>query len=825
MKVEAVRDDGAILITEGKAAAVVLGGQRWITDRDSALSRSGWEPTTGTVPAALVDALGPELDAFAFDRADLDDDGILSPEELVLATALDESPAGVKTSPPPPARSASLPLWLIRTSTPVELRRYNDSQKRDPNGEWGDGVPGPSAAGLTDTLKLAGKINLEPDEKLLGSAKVDGDQGGVRMALTDRGGKRMLRLGAGGEGYGQQHRDDGIPAWDGNAAREPVSPAEQQRLDGEWDTLDAEYDTASPARQAEISARQDAIREELFEDATGFSGTAILDPYSMERLASRIRPAMLEAVEQEKIENAAWDEIEALEKKGNPDPGRMAELQRIINPAGRDAGITFVQGVIPGSAWGDVHYSVEIDDLTVGTRVHLGVQPKGAPDDWGDGRDWMGQFDVAETKKFLRLLDQYSASASRSSDPEGALVFERFNDQHAPAGSSTGGQFAAGDGGASKTASAATSAAAKSAKSHSGRPRPPSRRPPDKSDSGTLAYDPGSNHGTGYDSRDGDVRVHALQDKLISLGITDSSGKPLKKDGKLGPKTTSAVKKLQTALGLKPDGKVTPALLAQIKSMKSLPAKKASAVKKRSAVMDYCVRSFGFQFEERGQRNGDGRTLEGYAAVFNAPTRIAAVGGDFDEVISPGAFTRSIRQRMPVLQFEHGRDPRVGAVPIGSIEDLSEDSQGLHVRATLFDNPVVEPVRQAIAHKAIKGMSFRFNVAVGGDNWARRTGAIDLRTVGDADVHELGPVVFPAYDQTTVSVRSLLAQLGPEEHLALLRELAHDLRSIDPDDTARQPSARSSGSGDTDEDDIHREYLSPRQRLDEGALRSRGILK
>src|SRR6185295_15969013 len=126
----------------------------------------------------------------------------------------------------------------------------------------------------------------------------------------------------------------------------------------------------------------------------------------------------------------------------------------------------------------------------------------------------------------------------------------------------------------------------------------------------------------------------------------------------------------------KADGKVTPGLLKQIKSMKSLPTK-------RSAFMDICVRSFGFEFETRSRSNDDGRTLEGYAAVFNSPTRIAAVGGDFDEVITPGAFTRSIRSRMPVLQFEHGRDPRVGAAPIGSIEDLSEDSTGLHVRARL----------------------------------------------------------------------------------------------------------------------------------------------
>ena len=344
--------------------------------------------------------------------------------------------------------------------------------------------------------------------------------------------------------------------------------------------------------------------------------------------------------------------------------------------------------------------------------------------------------------------------------------------------------------------------------------KPASRKP----DDGTLSYDPGSNQGTGYSSPNGDDRVHALQQALNRLGIKDAAGKALKDDGKLGPKTTAAVKALQKRLGVPADGKVTPALLQQVKGMKKLPAQK------RSLADDMCIRAFGFEFDERASRTSDGRVLEGYAAVFNSPTRIAALGGDFDEVITPGAFSRSLRSRMPVLQFEHGRDPRVGAVPIGSIDDLAEDSQGLHVRATLFDNPVVEPVRQAIAGRAIKGMSFRFNVADGGEQWARRSGQRDLRTVGDADVHELGPVVFPAYDATTVSVRSLLAQLGPEEHRALLHELAYDLRSVDFDSPGGRPSARSSG-GTGRSHDQDGEHLTIRQRLDADALRTRGILK
>jgi HK97 family phage prohead protease len=246
--------------------------------------------------------------------------------------------------------------------------------------------------------------------------------------------------------------------------------------------------------------------------------------------------------------------------------------------------------------------------------------------------------------------------------------------------------------------------------------------------------------------------------------------------------------------------------------------------------MFHCVRSFDFE----ARAKGDGRTLEGFAATYNTRARIRDLQGDFDEVILPGAFTRSIASRTPVMQWDHGKDPRVGTVPIAKIEHLDPDhAKGLFVRARLFDNPVVEPVRQAIAEGAVKGMSFRFGVPEGGHTWTRQDSGVELREIRDADVHELGPVVFPAYDTTSVSVRSLLAQLDPDEYRAMLRELAAQLaeemapQETPPTDFVGQPGARSSGGDEpgarSGNDRTPRMHL--RQRLDEGALRARGILK
>lgn len=81
----------------------------------------------------------------------------------------------------------------------------------------------------------------------------------------------------------------------------------------------------------------------------------------------------------------------------------------------------------------------------------------------------------------------------------------------------------------------------------------------------TLAYDSASNTGTGYDKRNGDARVKAAQKALNAGGMTDGKGHRLKLDGKLGPRTTAALKKYQRAHGMSPTGKITPGLLKRLK--------------------------------------------------------------------------------------------------------------------------------------------------------------------------------------------------------------------------------------------------------------------
>ena len=197
-------------------------------------------------------------------------------------------------------------------------------------------------------------------------------------------------------------------------------------------------------------------------------------------------------------------------------------------------------------------------------------------------------------------------------------------------------------------------------------------------------------------------------------------------------------------------------------------------------------------FETRA--SDDGFTLEGYGAVFNSPTEINSWEGNFEERIAPGAFAKTLQERKPVVQFDHGHDIATGSVPIAAIEDIREDKRGLFVRARMFDNPRVEPIRQAIAGGAIDGMSFRFRVTR--EEWDD-SGPLPVRTIKELDLFELGPVVFPAYESTSVGVRSLLADLDESQRARLLSDLGVDAArsgtSTPSPDAAPEGTSGSSG--------------------------------
>jgi phage head maturation protease len=234
--------------------------------------------------------------------------------------------------------------------------------------------------------------------------------------------------------------------------------------------------------------------------------------------------------------------------------------------------------------------------------------------------------------------------------------------------------------------------------------------------------------------------------------------------------------------------------------------------------------------DERADDEDDGQTIDGYAAVYGRdlasgeePSQSAGWAlidsweGTFWERFRFPSFRKSIRERVPRMQFDHGRHPLLGSLPLGRWTDVTEDAAlGLHTVGRLSDNWLVEPFRDAIRDRAVDGMSIRFEVV--DDEWRDVDGKLitkedDLlqllyrpdergplrRTVRVAKLPEAGPVTWPAYQSTSVGVRSVTIDLGrlrdPAQR-SLLARAVYLADATTEDDPSPRATDRNGPAGD-----------------------------
>lgn len=161
--------------------------------------------------------------------------------------------------------------------------------------------------------------------------------------------------------------------------------------------------------------------------------------------------------------------------------------------------------------------------------------------------------------------------------------------------------------------------------------------------------------------------------------------------------------------------------------------------------------------------------IGGYAATFNKE----ATGLNFREVIAPGAFTRTLQTDNPVfLLVNHD----MGELPLAATQSgtlkLSEDRVGLRMEADLDpSNPRAAEVASALRRGDVSKMSFAFTVAEGGQT--REEG---LRTLTDLDLYEVSVVTMPAYDSTTVGLRTVQEDLELEKRKLAVKVKQYSLR-------------------------------------------------
>jgi HK97 family phage prohead protease len=144
----------------------------------------------------------------------------------------------------------------------------------------------------------------------------------------------------------------------------------------------------------------------------------------------------------------------------------------------------------------------------------------------------------------------------------------------------------------------------------------------------------------------------------------------------------------------------------------------------------------------------DGNTIAGYAAVFNSTTDL----GYFEERIKPGAFARAIKEQHDVRAlWNHDPNWILGRTKSGTLR-LSEDNVGLQIEVDPPDTQMGRDLVESIRRGDVDQMSFAFIATK--ESWTERKDMLPLREIEDVDLYDISPVTYPAYQATTVGLRS-----------------------------------------------------------------------
>lgn len=141
------------------------------------------------------------------------------------------------------------------------------------------------------------------------------------------------------------------------------------------------------------------------------------------------------------------------------------------------------------------------------------------------------------------------------------------------------------------------------------------------------------------------------------------------------------------------------------------------------------------------------KKIVGHSAVFNAQYDL----GYYIETMKPGAFARTIAEDDIRCLFNHDPSLLLGRNR-GSSPSLilREDDAGLPFECEPGDTSVSRDVRTWIDREEITGCSIGFSVT-GQEVYQKND--LWFRDITEVKLYDVGPVTFPAYIQTDVSLR------------------------------------------------------------------------
>jgi len=140
--------------------------------------------------------------------------------------------------------------------------------------------------------------------------------------------------------------------------------------------------------------------------------------------------------------------------------------------------------------------------------------------------------------------------------------------------------------------------------------------------------------------------------------------------------------------------------------------------------------------------------IVGYPIVYNKDSEDMG----FIERIAPGAVTNALK-RSDIRGLKN-HDPNLIFARQGVNLTLSEDKDGLKYVATPIDTRNYKDISDEIRSGLLTGQSFGFTVLR--DEWRDLDTDRPQRTITEiGEIYDVGPVVYPAYQDTSVALRSL----------------------------------------------------------------------
>jgi uncharacterized protein len=170
-------------------------------------------------------------------------------------------------------------------------------------------------------------------------------------------------------------------------------------------------------------------------------------------------------------------------------------------------------------------------------------------------------------------------------------------------------------------------------------------------------------------------------------------------------------------------------------------------------------RELRFAPEIRANASGSGKKLSGYASVYGSETKI---GDMFREVIMPGAFDMCLSSNPDVRCLWNHQDSVVLGRTVSGTLRLKSDKRGLFYECDLPNTQAANDLWESVKRGDVSQSSFGFTCS--SETWESpsKPGELGLRKVEAADVFDVSPVAFPAYDAASVNARSLFPEGFPD---------------------------------------------------------------